>query len=1074
MAGGSGGVAAAFGFRYQYLITVEELLDLFEHAPTSDWRVGVDLYGQDSADILVYPHSFGSPSRAVQVKASMTSSVTKMDLPTAKRCLDALATEHSGAADLVLLTNRTLGAHAVEYAVQLRKQRTKRSRRRSIDVRQEDVHDIVSRLLDRIARIRARGKGGLGQHLHYILLAQLIDLVLARGSQTAEQIIDYRQVADILGESAAVLADVSGARSWGRAYGMPLGAYVPRPAVVDFLAEHLTEDALYGGTPGVAVLSGLSGSGKSAAVASWASARREHYAVTVWVDATSGQALAEQTPELLEWLGAGEVPSDDPAQIFCDVLAELPVPWLLILDGALDSAELSAWIPASGYGHVVITTSRGDWPIDIAPQRAVKGMEDADAIALIRQRLPAPQEAGGDDETALRFATRLGRWPLAIDLACAWVRGLGGDHTRLQEFVARLDRLDLLKDEAQLGSYPRNVSGVIRALWEGLSPESRAVLGIVIISGGAHVPLLVIDRWAASLRTGGGLDIDPGAVLDELAGAALMTRRLRSDAGNISGIDEALYVHEGIQAILSKAIATEIGLFYPWMETYADIVNELLNGARLVEASALLSAAEKLLIFLMTARAAEDTGDQALQMMRVIAATMMHNLGTLATLTGLLDVASTWLRLAVNTREELVSDQQRTPVFVATQIQTLAALAQVVFRQSHFDEIKPIVEESLRQLNGRSVDELENTGFPVLPSLRVLGEVTHFMPEDSTHLREQIDEALQGHELIGSEESTLQRRLLNFNSVNERVHVYAITEQWTRAVDSVLTGANQAVSSGMLVRDAVTAVLNTGLALMHSRLVRPHSAPAASWAAAINRLVEWGEGNIDSFDPLQYQQLSILVPCAEQDVSKLRAVLDEIRRAGIESPQLKEWVDFGEVSLKVFTAQQRFEGLLGGEDVPEGVRLIRTIDGGGEVRWWPVMMDDEPLLAFVTVSASMYVGGEVSDPMRDALIAAGFPGELNKDGCPRFAVRWRVIVDQETIVLQGSQGECYLEVTVDRDDPHIKEWWASVNRARVLRVVYRDAADLTVRDILATKEQALIRILRSKRGRSWWRPWKRA
>jgi hypothetical protein len=137
------------------------------------------------------------------------------------------------------------------------------------------------------------------------------------------------------------------------------------------------------------------------------------------------------------------------------------------------------------------------------------------------------------------------------------------------------------------------------------------------------------------------------------------------------------------------------------------------------------------------------------------------------------------------------------------------------------------------------------------------------------------------------------------------------------------------------------------------------------------------------------------------------------------------------------------------------------------------MMDDEPLLAFVTVSASMYVGGEVSDPIRGALIAAGFPGELNEDGYPRFAVGWRVIVERETIVLQGSQGESYLEVTVDRNDPHIKEWWAAVNRTRVLRVIYRDAADLTVRDILATKEQALIRILRSKRGRSWWRPWKR-
>ena len=41
-----GGVAAAYGFRYQYLVTVEVLLELYE-ADDSDWAVGVDLASQD-------------------------------------------------------------------------------------------------------------------------------------------------------------------------------------------------------------------------------------------------------------------------------------------------------------------------------------------------------------------------------------------------------------------------------------------------------------------------------------------------------------------------------------------------------------------------------------------------------------------------------------------------------------------------------------------------------------------------------------------------------------------------------------------------------------------------------------------------------------------------------------------------------------------------------------------------------------------------------------------------------------------------------------------------------------------
>ena len=65
----SGGVAAAFGFRYQYVVTVDLILDLYENPELMSWFVDVDLEGQDSADILV-SRKGTSWDEAVQVKDS--------------------------------------------------------------------------------------------------------------------------------------------------------------------------------------------------------------------------------------------------------------------------------------------------------------------------------------------------------------------------------------------------------------------------------------------------------------------------------------------------------------------------------------------------------------------------------------------------------------------------------------------------------------------------------------------------------------------------------------------------------------------------------------------------------------------------------------------------------------------------------------------------------------------------------------------------------------------------------------------------------------------------------------------
>ncbi|MFV2145612.1 hypothetical protein [Isoptericola sp. G70] len=920
------------------------------------------------------------------------------------------------------------------------------------------MSDIVSRLLERIARVRQRGRGGIGRRLYHVLLAQLTDLVAERGSQNVSQLIDRSDVANILDEPAALLADAIQTRSWGRAHGVPTAAFLSRPAIAGFLTGHLTEEALYGGTPVVAVLRGLSGSGKSAAAAAWAACHRENYAATMWVDAATDQGLADRVPGLLEWLGADRELGDNPAQTLCDALAELPVPWLLVLDGARDHAVTSSWTPVSGYGHVIITTNRGDWPIDIAPLHEIGAMADAEALALIRHRLPAPSP--GDDAVVLRFAARLGRWPLAIDLACAWVRGLGGDHARLAEFVSRLDRLDLMADTTPLGSYPKVLSVVVGELWSDLSPQSQVMLGIVVVSGGAHVPRLLLDRWATSLSSNAPLQIDSESAVDELVASSLITRRLLNGAGDVFALDEAIFVHEGIQMVLSRGVGAEVGFIASWLEVLADTVNEFVNGANIVDASALLPVATEVVNSLRAASVLDDEGELALRFILLQATTMMHNLGVVATLTRLFDAASMWLRLAVDIREEVATEDQRTTTgYAAFQIETLAALVQVVLRQDRLEEIQPVVEEALRHLGAWSVDDLEESGVAVGQALGVLAEALQYAPDDSSLQRARIDAALADFAPQGSDSSSLQRQLIRFNDVRERARFYATAEQWSRSVDAVLAAADEAVASGMLEHDAVEAVLDCGLELMHSRLRRLGPLPAG-WSAALARILEWGESHDDAFDLSQQARLSILGPLAGENELGLRSVLGQVKGIAGGSRKVDAWVTLGEMVIESIVAAQRSGRLLDSDGLPEGMELIRTVDGGAESLWWPIVAHDEPVLAFAAANAVMFVGSHVLDPLREALVVAGFPDELGTDGQPRRADGWSIRVEDDTLTLESPNGDEWLTIEIDRGDPDHRKWLQAVSRADEVRVLCRDVADVSPEEILATTVQALVAVRR--------------
>lgn len=1067
MASSGGGVAAAFGFRYQYLVTVELLLDMYESDSQPDWRVDIDRIDQDSADVLVYDGG-QDPVCALQIKASMPASSTTMSMRSASICLDALQVEHPGARELKLITNRTLTQDAVRFVARLNEHHEiiANGQRRIVDARDETLLALTARLIKRVARIRVRGGGGIGQRLHHILVSLLVDLVHDCGSQTARQSIDPNQVACILNESAAVIADASGERAWGRTFGVPDGRFLPRSSITKFLTERLRADDLLSGVPSVAVLSGISGSGKSAAAATWAASRREHYAFTLWIDASSDKVLTEQQPAILDRLGGEGYAGDAPAQIFCDLLSDLPVPWLLVLDGAADWPTAHKWIPPSGYGHVIVTTNRGDWPIDTAPVMTAEAMTAEEATALIRDRLsksslvdPVP----AIDPVAAEFAIRLGSWPLAIDLACAWIRSLGGDFSRLRDFLDRLDRFDLTKDDSVLGSYPRSAGRVVRELLSSLSVQSFTVLSVVTASGGSHVPVVLLDEWASSLAEGPMPLIDVRAALDELIGTSLVNKQIRFDVKSVQGFDEAIYVHDGILVAVRKLeIEIRLGYLYSWMNTCSDVLTSLIDQALFSDASALLPATDQLLATVLSATPGDDNDRETAELFQVSATVLMHNVGSLAIFTGLFELASKWLTCAFKLREQMRSTIDHDERALAVmQIQTLATLAQAVVRQKRFEQVRPILERAVNYASGHCASDPGALDTPVSRELYALADAARYAQEDCSDLRDWIVDTLEQYEGASPEDSPLQLHVREFASAVTRAQRYAETEQWSKAADTALTICNEAAAAEALTHDGIELALDTGAALTHSLLARPHRQIPSPLKGALQRITQWCHEFSDLLNDDQQARLSILTPIAELDVRELHRALEHLRATATDSKQMDAWRKLGEAAAETIAASNRTRDLLGAERLPDGLEIVRSIDGGTNCLWWPVITqgDGEAALVFVSASVSMFVGDTVQDPMLNSIVQAGFPDRLDADGRPRPVIGWTLHVDGLNLVLCDATGVKWLKADVNPGDKIRAPWIDAIRRADWVRVIYTDPADRSPDELLAVPHQGLVAVV---------------
>ena len=197
----------------------------------------------------------------------------------------------------------------------------------------------------------------------------------------------------------------------------------PRPVYLAGRQELLAGlDAMLAGReagPGVVVLCGLGGAGKTSVAVEYAYRQAAGCGVVWQLPAEDPAGLAAGFAELAAHLGAGDGSGGDPMGRVHAVLA-LRDDWLLVFDNVLGPAAVAGLVPPAGGGRVVITSQFGSWPGRQVLEVPVLDRDTAAGFLLDRAGA-----AGDAEEAAAELAGELGGLPLALEQAGAYMQASG-------------------------------------------------------------------------------------------------------------------------------------------------------------------------------------------------------------------------------------------------------------------------------------------------------------------------------------------------------------------------------------------------------------------------------------------------------------------------------------------------------------------------------------------------------------------------------------------------------------------------------------------------------------------------
>jgi len=532
-----GGRSAARGYQYQYLQTLERVLPFIENDDSHGYVLRVEGPSEteagraDVVDFDVVDQS-GDRLLVAQVKSRQPGAmmrspeiieilcrlvgigpsaryeiITNAELSDDAKELSKLL--HAGLTDERLLAAlERLLLRAPRRLSQVRgltNAERQRLGRCHLIVDHRDPVEVRESLRESLRSYRFRVGYASGFYSSGLLTGFLVAEILDRAAASVTSSVTIGDLARLVLVPDTDLRAALGRVDWALIAG-PMKAIpdVPRLGLLDELTDHFRPRPSSERSVRLSLIKGLSGMGKSSLAAQYVAHRADSYDCVIWINAESQSSIRSSIAVAARVLPLG--PSVDPASDelsmqFASALSSAPWPWLLIADNVSSLNDMASLIPAIGRGDVIVTTidSTAYWPG--AQDLPMPVMTRDEARDLFVRRTDSSSQ--GQDTVDL-LIDELTQWPLAIELAAAYIRASGASVAGIGQYLEKLKARCIGDSSLAPPDYPRAVTEVVGMAVDLLNSRieqrsmtdpaymARACLNVLCYLAGRQVPIHIL------------------------------------------------------------------------------------------------------------------------------------------------------------------------------------------------------------------------------------------------------------------------------------------------------------------------------------------------------------------------------------------------------------------------------------------------------------------------------------------------------------------------------------------------------------------------------------------------------
>lgn len=492
-----GGRIAARGFQYQYLRTLEVMLDLINESAMTAIRVEGGPDNENNNDVVDFDviDAKGNCSLVVQVKSrapgGLVSAIDIFDVlakiikgqdstcyqmmtngsPTPQA--EELAAAFRACSDPSQLVQKlsTLLKKAPKRLLQLQtmdeNQLDRLTRCRVLFDRRDDL-EIREALRERLRTFRNNARAGLGLKSAGLLTGHLVSEILRKAADETDAIFTIEQLRSHVLIDGDQLAHLSGFRDWGAIIGfMP-----PLPDVVRSKLLHKLINVLADPSPiGVrrAVLVGPSGIGKSSLAAAYIADRADSYDWIFWIDGETDESILTSFRRIITYIDR-DINDAESYQITASAvrhkihteLSRFSGRWAMVFDNVDSQRQVEPWMPRAGRGDIIVTLIDSSARHGSAAVLNIGVMNPEEAVELLGRRLNLKDEDVRQFGAALhRLAAGLSYWPLALELASGYLSSCGIGLENVDDYLQRLKIRSLADSDSLPPSYPRTLAAAL-------------------------------------------------------------------------------------------------------------------------------------------------------------------------------------------------------------------------------------------------------------------------------------------------------------------------------------------------------------------------------------------------------------------------------------------------------------------------------------------------------------------------------------------------------------------------------------------------------------------------------------